>query len=139
MALQDIVYQTARTADMSLLHPKAREQFLMLEYKLSSAFKLGNLKTWFRPFETYRHPARQAEAVKNRTSRAGPYESAHQFGLAVDFVAWSNGRWSWDPGLPWDTLRVMAKSEGLLNELSWDRAHVEHPHWQDLNACLRSM
>ena len=101
MALQDILYPTPRTANMSLLHPKAREQFMMLEYKLASAFKLGNLKTWFRPFETYRHPARQAEAVKIRTSRAGPYESAHQFGLAVDFVAWSNGRWSWDPGLPW--------------------------------------
>lgn len=134
--LANLVYKTPRTADMDLLHPKARESFIMLEYKLESAFKNGTISVWFRPFETYRHPARQREALIQRTTRADMYESAHNFGLAVDFVPWNNGRWSWDPQMPWQKLRDLAKSEKLLNELDWDRAHVEHPYWSELRNAL---
>lgn len=139
MAMSDILYTVQRTADMDLVHPVAREAFKLLEYDLTLMHSHGTIHTWFRPFETYRHPARQREALRNKTSRAGMYDSAHQFGLAVDFVAWSNGRWSWDPKLPWDVLRAAATKRGLINELSWDRAHVEHPYWQDLRGCLKTI
>ena len=82
------------------------------------------------------HFQRQREALANKTSRADMYQSAHQFGLAVDFVPWDNGRWSWDMKHPWDALRAAAHKRGLLNELSWDRAHVEHRYWQALRGCL---
>ena len=128
-----------RISDMKLLHPRAMEDFLLLEYDLSLDWRHGTTRTWFRPFETYRHPMRQLAVLGNKTSRAGPYESAHQFGLAVDFVPWDNGRWSWDLKHDWDHLRKAAHKRKLRCELDWDRAHVEAPLWADMHAALRNM
>lgn len=137
----DIRYQTQRTAEMSYLHDDARDLFLLLMRDLTKSFEEGIVKKWLRPFETFRHPARQLEALRNRTSRAGMYQSAHAFGLAVDFVPWENGRWLWPPNEDpcWAFLRERATARGLQCRLDWDRAHVEHPMWEDLNACLKSM
>ena len=84
----------ARISDMKLLHPRFIEQFMLLEYDLASTWRGRNTPTWFRPFETYRHPIHQLNTLRNKTSRAEPYKNPHQFGLAVDFVPWDNGRWS---------------------------------------------
>jgi len=85
----------ARISDMKLLHPRFMEQFLLLEYDLASTWRGGDTATWFRPFETYRHPMRQLDALRNKTSRAGPYEAQHHLALAVDFVPWVIGRGPW--------------------------------------------
>lgn len=139
--MNDIKYQTARTADMNLLHPRCRDDFMLLMRDLTKGFEEREVKVWFRPFETYRHPMRQLEALRNKTSRAGMYSSAHQFGLAVDFVAWDNGRWHWPPAedASWTYLRQRSIARGLRNELDWDRAHVEARYWEDWHSCLKSM
>ena len=129
----------ARISDMKLLHPRFIEPFMLLEYDLASTWRGGDTATWFRPFETYRHPMRQLEVLRNKTSRAGPYESPHQFGLAVDFVPWDNGRWSWDLKHDWEHLRRLARVRGLRCEIDWDRAHVEAPLWADMHAALKVM
>lgn len=136
---KDIRYITVRTADFLLLHPSCKERFSDLRFRLKEGFRRGNTFTDFREFETYRHPFRQNEAFANKVSRARAYESAHQFGLAVDFVPWDNGRWSWLPTHDWDFLRRTAIDAGLVSSLSWDRAHVEADNWQHVKAAYNWM
>lgn len=129
----------ARCASMAYIHPEAIEAFMLLKGDLERDHRYGKVPVLFAPFETYRHPQRQIDALANKTSRAGAYQSAHQFGLAIDFVPNINGKWSWDLKHPWDYLRERAHARKLLNELTWDRAHVEHPKWADLWACYRTL
>lgn len=89
-------------------------------------------------FETVRPPARQIElyargrdATKadfGRTvTKAKAYQSAHQYGLAVDFVFRdATGEWSWDEPEPlmWRRYTQLARSVGL-ETLSFERPHVQ--------------
>lgn len=118
--------------DTDFIHPAAREKFLLLLGDLERGYRYGETKTQFKIFETFRHPSRQLHAKLNGVSRASLYESAHSLGLAVDFVPMDNGRWSWDMNHDWAYLRARATARGLLNEIEWDRAHVEYPYWQDV-------
>lgn len=125
--------------DLELLHPVARPVFLRLAQLLDADFIAGRTSTLFRPFETYRTPQRQLllfQANKSKTTNAGPWSSAHQYGLAVDFVAYRD-QWSWDASEDWDHLRARATEVGLRNDIAWDRAHVEHPVFDQLRATLR--
>ena len=137
----DIQYMTARSADMTLLHHECRADFYLLMGDLQRDFTHKKINVLFHPFEVYRHPHRQAEVLAQKTSRARPYESAHQFGMAVDFVPFdpATQRWSWRDGPHWDYLRVRAHARKLLNELDWDRAHVEHPKYRDMLACIKAL
>lgn len=129
--------------DMSpdILHPVAYDAFRRLAHALELDHRHGKLGTLFKPFETYRHPYRQADLYNSNKGVTGArqYESAHQFGLAVDFVAFDNGRWSWDAKKPWGELKARAEACGLTVPLQWDLAHVEHPKWRDYRSCLKSM
>lgn len=129
--------------DMSedLIHPKAYDAFRQLAHALDLDHRYGKLGCLFKPFETFRHPYRQADLYRygRGVTKAKPYQSAHQFGLAVDFVPFDNGRWSWDDKKPWNELKERAEKAGLRVPYEWDRAHVEHPMWEDYRACLRSM
>ena len=136
---KDLAMMRARFNDMGVLHPKARGAFLLLANDLHRAFLDGRTHVHFKAFETFRSPWRQKSVMDNGTSQADMYESAHAFGLAVDFVPNIGGRWSWSLTHPWDFLRDAARARGLLCELDWDRAHVEHPLFQDWKACMRSM
>jgi len=92
----------------------------------------------FGPFKIYRTPQRQVEMLRTGKSKAGPWSSAHQYGLAVDFVPYIRGSWSWTvPLTTWDHLREQAHKVGLLNDIEWDRAHVEHPAFAKLRAALQ--
>ncbi len=121
-----------RHVSFDLLAPVARTAFLGLDAYLRR-------ETRFRCFETYRDPAAQAVAFAAKTSKAAPFESAHQFGLAADFVVWRNKQWHWpatdDP--EWDALRRAAHDFGLINGISWDRPHVEHPSWAGVRKLTR--
>ena len=132
-----IVAPVERSTD--LIHPKAREQFLLLLGDLERGFRYGETKTQFKIFETFRHPTRQLASKLNGVSRASLYESAHSLGLAVDFVPWANGRWSWDMDHDWAYLRKRAHARKLTNDIEWDRAHVEHPYWEDVWDILKRM
>jgi hypothetical protein len=121
-----------RYASLDLLAPVARTAFAGLDAYLRR-------ETRFRLFETFRDPFTQETAFKAGTSKARAFESAHQFGLAADFVPFGTAGWEWPvtDHPEWDDLRVAARSFGLLNGIHWDRPHVEHPAWKSVRALTR--
>ena len=120
--------------EMALLHPRGRDDFLELERVLTTLFHAGSVPVHFRAFEVWRSPSRQTKLFKEGKSRARAWMSAHQYGLAVDFVPWTLDRgWHWDPPKgAWDDLRKAATKCGIINDLDWDRAHCEHPWFREL-------
>lgn len=120
--------------DLGWVHRKAREPFRQLTRSLAEGYNLGRLPVLFKPFETYRTPMRQLNLQVGATN-ASEYQSAHQFGLAVDFVVWTpNTQWSWDDKHPWHLLRQEAQRFGLDAPIAWDRVHIEHPLFKQLRA-----
>lgn len=112
------------------LHPEFAPIVRRLAEALAGDYKSGLTKTDFQVFETYRSPMRQLDLLAKGTTKAGPFQSAHGFGLAVDFVPRVGGRWTWEvQSSEWDYLRQKAKAFGLANSIQWDRPHVEHPRW----------
>lgn len=126
--------------DLGLCHPKAFDNFRQLTLMLESTHRNKMARTLFKPFETYRHPYRQIDLAEDPrgVTKATAFSSAHQFGLAVDYVAWDGG-WSWDAKHDWDYLEHCAVLCGLRVPMKWDRAHVEHPAWPDLHEGLKHM
>ena len=89
----------------------------------------------FRVFETYRSPNRQAQlAVEGTTTKAGAFQSAHQYGLASDWAVFDGHSWTWphadDP--IWDRLHALAYECGLTAPMTWDPGHISWPDWDDL-------
>lgn len=131
-----------RFADTRWLHPRCREQFTELRHRLTTDWQEGVVNVWFCPFETYRTPVRQQELhdLQKGVTGARAYESAHQFGMAVDFVPKIDGiKWSWAGNHPWDHLKKRANEVGLSRPYSWDLAHIESPLWQDWRDVMRSI
>lgn len=130
--------------DLSLLHPSCRGAFQELAINLRNAFEKKEIPVMFRAFEAVRSPARQRYlfAQKPQVTKANAWESAHNYGFAVDFIVYGfeDGRytWSWDDSHPWDELKKRAKLFGLDVPISWDRGHVEAPQWKDLRWQLKN-
>lgn len=93
-------------------------------------------------FDHYRSPEDQAEKKDNGVSRAGPFESAHQYYEAVDIA---HREWAWfasekapDGAQFWSDLAACVKivAERFDVELvhghdwGWDSAHVELADWR---------
>lgn len=127
-----------RHSELSLLHPQAIGVFTRLLTTLEEDYVKGKVEVLFKCFETYRTPQRQLYFYKKQTSKALPFRSAHQFGLAADIVPYLQGHgFMWDVDTKnWDWLRSRAHAAGLINDLSWDRAHVEHPLWRQMRQSL---
>lgn len=123
--------------EWSELYPTVRPAFRALADDLFQAHRLGIVKSLFLPFQGYRSPVDQEHAFKRGVSKAHAFDSAHQFGLAVDFVAWDHESWSWAPYQDWNGLRRCAAGRNLINDIEWDRAHVEHPLFRKLKQVLR--
>lgn len=108
----------SRLSDPSLLNPTFGDRLFRLQLKLQG--------TGLAIFETARSPERQTELKGQRVSRANAYQSAHQYGLAVDLVFHDEGKWAWpdieDPR--WEPIRAHASSCGL-ETLSFERPHVQ--------------
>ena len=123
----------------SLLHPMMRQRAEYLAWDLIAAFNEQKTTTVFAPFEGYRSPDQQYELFNQKplVTKAIPWRSAHQYGLAVDFVAWTEQGWSWDDNHDWNILRRLAQENGLDCPITWDRAHVEHPVWADIRRAWR--
>lgn len=95
--------------------------------------------------EYYRTPVRQAEllAKKPPVTKAGPFESAHQYMCAVDIVHPAKG---WDVSEAyWDTLASCVRNValklgvGLDHGHHWrfrDSAHVQLEDWRDFKAVV---
>lgn len=118
------------------LHPACREKFVKLAIYLED--KADEIGVLFRPFEGYRSPERQEFVFKNGTSKAHAWYSAHQYGLAVDFVPVINGVWNWSVSRQsWDALKKAAEAHGLFVPISWDSPHVEATDlWKKMKAAL---
>lgn len=118
----------------SELHPKAREVFALLAHRLEEGYRNGNTPTLFKPFEGFRTPERQDFLYTvEKSTKAKGWQSAHNYGLAVDFVPLSDAKnmssWSWEGPHDWAFLNYWATQLGLSNTIVWDRPHVEHPIW----------
>src|SRR5215470_5472340 len=86
-----------RNSDPAFLHPVFRQKAAEL-LEILAAEQIP-----FRLFEGYRSPERQQYLyAQGRTrpgkiiTKAGPWMSYHQYGLAADFVLFESGQWSWD-------------------------------------------
>ena len=139
-------------SDLNLLHPKFRGVAYRLRDELARTYKSGETKTRFEVFETFRSPIRQADLLAKKTTKAGPFESAHQFGLAVDFVPYIDGDqaialadklgervfpgWNWHSSHEWDHLTKVAHRFSLVT-IEWDRPHIQHPEVGKLLHTLR--
>lgn len=83
-------------------------------------------------FEAWRSPARQAELYAAGRTKAGPkvtnaepWESWHQYGLAVDLAFGGPGRWHWKGD--WAVARAIMVNAGLRSLAPLEQAHVEWP------------
>jgi len=139
--------------DTRLLHPKFRWACEGLAKDLIAGYQSGRTKTRFEIFETFRHPDRQNSLLAKGATKARAWQSAHQFGLAADFVpviseaeatelsdlkgerVWPG--WNWDSKHDWDYLRNRANSFKLANNLDWDRPHVQSPLWPQVAHLLK--
>lgn len=127
---------------ISLLHPKARQTFKILQEDLVRSYEAGEVHSPLYAFETFRSVERQESLFIAGRSKARAWQSAHNYGLAVDFVPFvkdktaagtKNVGWSWEvSGDIWDHLTRSAEKVGLFQNISWDRAHVVHPLWFEL-------
>jgi hypothetical protein len=114
------------------LHPTVRVQFINLGQRLQLAYERGETDKRFMVFETYRSPMRQAELMaKGRVTKAPPWSSAHQFGLAADFAGVDvDGKWTWAlSNDELDFLKERAEEYGLMVPMAWDPCHVQSPLW----------
>jgi peptidoglycan LD-endopeptidase CwlK len=121
----------ARLADLDLLEREFRGRLAWLLVALRAE------GVPLEVFETARSPERQAELYARgrdpdavdygRTvTRAMPWQSAHQFGLAADLVFKVAGRWTWSEPGPhmWSRLPDLAHKAGLVT-LSFEMPHVQ--------------
>lgn len=138
--------------DFSLFHPKFGRAASRLDKLLITGYQTGITKTHFKLFESYRHPLRQNDVFSKGASKARQYTSAHQLGLAGDWVPYLSPAeaealaertgervlpgWNWHSSHDWMFLRRSAQQVGLDVPMDWDRAHVEHPDWPALLAYM---
>lgn len=121
------------------LHPVARPLFERLADNLEKAWSDEKTHSLFRPFQGLRTPIQQLELLNRRppVTHVGPWNSAHQYGLAVDFVPWKGDAWSWSEDHDYQFLRLAAEAVGLRRPMEWDKCHIEHPCWDELHATLK--
>lgn len=128
--------RTTVIRDMATLHPSCALAFRELAEYLKISFREGATHSDFGVFETYRHPLRQLYLLENDVTKAGLYKSAHQFGMAVDFVPHrktaTGTHWSWEQSEDWDFLKKSAAHFGLSVPIPWDRCHVQSSNWSEI-------
>ncbi len=126
---------STRDGDVSRLHPAIRDSVIKIETQLNTeGFP-------FKVFEAFRTPQRQAYLYAQGRTRPGskvtwaqPWSSIHQYGLAVDFVLFENGRWSWDDtgskAAWWARMHEVAKENGMTPIYNSKGKLIEKPHVQ---------
>jgi hypothetical protein len=129
-----------RETDLTQLHPSVRDAVVKV------MAELGRENIPFRVFEAVRSPVRQRWLYAQGRSRKGAkvtgadaWSSFHQYGLAVDFVLFVDGAWSWDDSGPraawWARLHEIGQKHGL-RPLTNEKPHLEIANWKmsDLKA-----
>jgi hypothetical protein len=142
LTIQEMQFVTSSRIDFA--HPRAQGQFQAMQDELDTIWRNDRSNTRFVVFEVYRNPFRQRYLkAYAKTSKADAFESAHQYGLAADFVPKieiAPGKWSynWDDDHDYDLLKKVARKHGCDVPISWDKCHVEHPMWTELRQALSS-
>lgn len=83
-------------------------------------------------FEGWRHPLRQLKLYNQRpqVTKAGPWRSPHQYGLAWDAVRKYKGKWSWDVNQSdIRAAQIVGHRIGMRTPIDWDPLHFQHPAW----------
>ena len=126
---RDTASRIERNNNILYLHPIVRAAVVKVIVQLQSE------DIPFRIYEAYRYPQRQADLYAQGRTKSGsivtyakPWSSYHQYGLAVDFVLFENGDWSWNSSGTkeawWAKLHQIGTAEGLM------RLNFEIPHMQ---------
>lgn len=134
---------TRREFSITDLHAEVRGVFSALTENLALAYQANKTEFLLEPFEGLRSPDRQLHLLSKGTTKVGPWKSAHQYGLAVDYVPrrlvfgseLSGVRdWHWPPVEhdDWEVLAELASAHGLITPIKWDKPHVEHPYWKQI-------
>lgn len=139
--------------DVSLLNAKFARDCKRLADYLIDAYETSRTKTRFEVFETFRDPMRQADLLRKGVTKAGSFQSAHQMGLACDFVPHLSAEeaialgerlgervmpgWNWHSSHDYKFLRDAAPRFNLIVPIEWDPCHVEHPKWRDFRVLTR--
>lgn len=129
-----------RPFSLAELHPKMMAPITeMLTACRAHVFTVDGTSYIFEAFEGLRLPERQYHLfARTKNTKAGPWQSSHQYGLAVDFACRAidqMGRasgWHWPEQADWDWLKRQARRNGLDIPIKWDRGHVEHPLWRTI-------
>lgn len=119
----------SRDMELMHLHPEVREPARKVLADLSAD------GIPFRLFEGFRSPQRQQHLWEQGRSRPGaivtkarPWSSYHQYGLAVDLVLHEHNNWSWDDKGPkrswWTRMQEIGRNNGL-EPLSWELPHLQ--------------
>lgn len=125
--------------DVKFIIPSERAAFSALATYLQNAFRAKKTRSNFQIFETYRSPVRQAYLFEmpKPITKARAWESAHNFGLAADFVPRdADGLWSWRDDEDWDFLTRAARQFNLNTPIEWDRPHVQSLRWTGVREAL---
>lgn len=139
--------------DISLLHPEFGRRVSRLLEHLSRLYKSGETQTNFKLFETFRSPIRQIHLLSTGASKAGPFQSAHAFGLAADLVPFLTTEeakalsertglvqrpgWNWHSSHDYRTLAASSKLFKLGVPIAWDLVHVEAPEFPAIYAEMK--
>lgn len=139
--------------DTTFLNTKFAARLTRLHKYLIDAHETGRTKTRFEIFETFRTPMRQRDLIAKKVTKAGPLQSAHQFGLAADLVPYlspeeaaalsaSTGErvfpgWNWHSSHDYRFLATAAETFKLACAISWDPCHVQHPDFEQLRKTMR--
>lgn len=91
---------------------------------------------------TLRSPAEQDALYAQGRTAPGPVvtkaqagQSAHQYGLALDFCILTLGKLDWSGDSPaWDKAIALAEARGLQSLRPMESAHLQHPSWKRLAA-----
>lgn len=111
------------------LHPTVRQAVIKVFVQLQAE------GIPFRIFEAFRYPERQADLYAQGRTKPGnivtyakPWSSYHQYGLAVDFVLFIDGKWSWETqgnkAAWWKRLHQLGTQEGLM-ALQFELPHLQ--------------
>ncbi len=104
---------TKRNNDVSKLHPAIRQKVIDIQAILEKE------KIPLKVYEAFRTPELQFEYTKRHPpiTWVGPWGSIHQYGLAVDFVAFENGNWHWETSQGrekwWLRMHDLARERGM--------------------------
>jgi peptidoglycan L-alanyl-D-glutamate endopeptidase CwlK len=61
-------------------------------------------------------------------------QSAHQYGLAIDFVIMDNGKPDWSgTSEAWNDAIELAQNAGMVSLRPMESAHLQHPNWKVLS------